>query len=62
MNCLATQRRDWLRRERGVGLIPDGVRRKAGNTARDVAVPLSEKFVDFLTCYRPRDRVRYQLI
>ena len=61
-NCLATQRRDRLRRGREVGRIPDEVKRRAGNMARDVTVPLSEKFVDFLVLYRPRDRVRCQLI
>ena len=62
MNCLATRRRDQPRRERGVGLIQGGERRMDDSKARDGGSQKSEKFVNFVRLYRPRDRVQCQWI
>ena len=62
MSCLSTQRRGRQRLGKGVGLIRDGGRRRGDNKARDGAVQCSERFVNFSTVDRPRDRVRSQWI
>ena len=62
MNYLATQRRGLPRRERGVGLIRDGGRRRGGSKARVGAALRFVKFVNFSRRDRPRDRVQSQWI
>ena len=61
MNYHATRRCGLPRLGKGERWIHGGGRRRGGSMARG-GVQKSEKFVNFLRLYRPRDHVRYQLI